>query len=145
MSYKITCRVYQTNPNAFFTCVEKVVWNYANGGSWTMVDDLHVLKMGGSGTSGTMRFCDLKTGEAFTVTIGVHNYKRWCDIVTNLKPDETACIIQPQYYSGSHKDREAVRESQNMQHSVKNAKGRQIQVNYTQGEGNDMQCNLIIG
>ena len=143
MSYTITVQVYQTNPNTFFNIVEKTVWHYANGGTWSEKDGTHVLNQGGSGTSGSLRFL-AADGEAFVVTLGVHNYKRWADIVSNLKTNETALVINPQYY-GDQKDRNAIRESQNTQHSVSNAKGRKLQVIYTETEGQNLKANIIIG
>ena len=96
MSYKITVRVYQTNPNNFFRLVEQTVWKYANGGTWGESNGEYVLTMGGSGTSGTLRFVG-DDGEKFIVALGVHNYKRWGDIVTNLADDQTGVVINPQY------------------------------------------------
>ena len=145
MSYNITVCVYQLNPNAFFKIVEKTCWTYANGGTWSEVNDQHVLCMGGSGTSGALRFqCD-ESGERFIVTLGVHNYKRWGDIVTNLTTSETGVLIQPQYYSNDHKDREKARECQLASYSVKNAQGRQISFKYTVAEGNNLKCDIMIG
>jgi len=143
MSYTITVRVYQTNPNAFFHVTEKTVWHYANGGTWSEKDGTHVLTQGGSGTSGSLRFVS-DTGEIFVATFGVHNYKRWGDIVTNLKTNETALVINPQYY-GDQKDRNAIRESQNTQHKVANAQGRQLSINYVVSEGQNLVVDLIIG
>jgi hypothetical protein len=145
MSYNITVCIYQTNPNAFFKIVEKTCFHYANGCTWSEVNDQHVLAMGGSGTSGALRFqCD-ETGERFIVTLGVHNYKRWGDIVSNLSTSETGLLIQPQYYSGDHKDREQAREKQLASYSVKNAKGRQLAFNYTTTEGSNLKCDIVIG
>jgi len=87
MSYNITVRVFQTNPGVFFRLAEQTVWNYANGGSWDSVSGTYVLAMGGSGTSGSLRFVST-SGESFVATFGVHNYKRWCDIVTNLTNEQ---------------------------------------------------------
>jgi len=147
MSYTITVCVYQTNPNAFFKIVEKTCWNFANGGTWSEMNDEHVLAMGGSGTSGALRFqCDA-TGERFIVTLGVHNYKRWGDIVSNLTTSETGVMIQPQYYSSDseHKDRAKARESQLVSYNLKNAQGRQMAFNYTVADGNNLKCNIVIG
>src|SRR5258708_4060463 len=105
MSYSIKVFIYQTNPNAFFRIVESTVWKYANGGTWDLVDGYQVLKMGGSGTSGSLRL-QSSSGESFVVTLGVHNYKRWGDIVTNLKNGQTALTINPEYYSSAHPDRQ---------------------------------------
>lgn len=144
MSYKITVRVYQTNPNAFFHSVENSVWNYANGGTWSEVDGQQVLTMGGSGTSGTLRFVS-DSGENFIVAMGVHNYKRWGDIVTNLQNDQTGVIINPQYYSNQNPDREKAREAQLVEYNVKNAKGRNFEIKYTVSDGNNLAANIIIG
>jgi len=144
MSYTITAQVYQTDTNAFFHVVEKTVWKYANGGTWGETNGAHVLTMGGSGTSGSLRFL-ADTGENFIITLGVHNYKRWGDIVTNLTNDQTGVIITPQYYSDDHKDREAQREKQLTTYGVPNLKGRKFSFNYTVTEGNNLKVNIIIG
>ncbi|KAF8477637.1 fungal fruit body lectin [Russula ochroleuca] len=144
MSYKITAKVYQTDRNAFFRVVEETVWKYANGGTWGEVDGTHVLSMGGSGTSGSLRFVS-DTGENFIVTLGVHNYKRWGDIITNLTNEETGVIITPQYYNNDKPDRERQREKQLTTFSVKNNKGRNFTFDYTVTEGNDLNVDIIIG
>ena len=144
MSYTITAQVYQTNPNAFFHIVEQTVWNYANGGTWSETDGQHVLTMGGSGTSGSLRFVS-DTGENFIVTLGVHNYERWGDIVTNLANNQTGVIINPQYYDSKFPDREKAREAQRASYSVDNAKGRKFALNYTVASGNNLKVNIIIG
>ncbi|KAG6841063.1 hypothetical protein C0991_002274 [Blastosporella zonata] len=140
--YSITLRVFQTNPNTHFRVVEQTVWNYANGGEWSLVQGQYVLKMNGSGTSGTIRFL-ADNGENFIVAIGVHNYKRWSDIVTNLGNDQTGVIINPQYYS--QRDREEQREKQLALYEVKNAKGRQFAIKFIKAEGNDLVADIIIG
>ncbi|KIY66243.1 fungal fruit body lectin, partial [Cylindrobasidium torrendii FP15055 ss-10] len=146
MSYKITVRVYQTDQNAFFNVVEQTIWHYASGGTWAAVSGTGelVLKMGGSGTCGSLRFLDADSDEAFIVTLGVHDSKRWCDIVTNLSLDQTGVVITPQYYNGQA-DREKAREAQLANYNVNNAKGRNIAVHYTVDEGNDLKANIIIG
>jgi hypothetical protein len=144
MSYTITARICNTNPGAFFRPVEQTVWKYANGGTWDQVEGTYVLKMGGSGTCGSIRFVS-DTDENFIATLGVHNYKPWCDIVTNLSPDQTGVIITPQYYSDQHADRERQREKQLTAYSVKNAKDRQFSIQYVVADGNNLKCNIIIG
>jgi hypothetical protein len=141
MSYKITLRVYQTNTNAYFHVVEQTVWNYANGGTWSQTDEERTLTMGGSGTSGTIRFV-ADNGENFIVALGVHNYKRWCDIVTNLTGEQTGTVINPQYYNSG--PRAYQREKQLATYSVSNSKGRKFTINYTVTDGNDLKANIII-
>lgn len=142
MSYKITVRVYQTNLNAFFHIVEKTVWNFANGGAWSEIDGELVLNMGGSGTSGTLRFVS-DTGENFIAALGVHDYKRWADIVTNLANNQTGVTVNAEYYTPG--SRASQREKQLSTYNVNNAKGRKFEVQYTVTEGNDLKANIIIG
>ena len=144
MSYAITAQVYQTNPNTFFHIVEKTVWNYANGGTWSETDGKHTLTMGGSGTSGSLRFL-ADDGENFIVTLGVHNYLRWGDIVTNLLNNETGVIINPEYYSNSYPDRDQAREAQRISYNVDNNQGRNFAFNYTVATGNNLEVDIIIG
>ncbi|KAF7762188.1 hypothetical protein Agabi119p4_8781 [Agaricus bisporus var. burnettii] len=78
--------------------------------------------MGGSGTSGSLRFVSSDTDESFVATFGVHNYKRWCDIVTNLTNEQTALVINQEYYGVPIRDQ--ARENQLTSYNVANAKGR---------------------
>lgn len=145
MSFTITAHVFQTNPNVFFHVVEQNVWHFANGGTWSEVDGAHVLHIGGSGTAGALRFASEDNDEAFLVVLGVHNSKRWGDIVTDLKNGDTAGVILQQYYEGDHKDRSEAREAQRASFSVSNSKGRKIEFNYTVAEGNNLKVDIIIG
>lgn len=141
MSYKISVRVYQTNPNAFFNIVEKTVFT---DGNWSELNGEHVLTMGGSGTSGTLRFAS-DTGENFIVALGVHNYQRWGDIVTNLTNRQTGVVINPEYYSDNHKYRTDQRWKVLSSYSVNNSRGRKFSINYTVAEGQDLKAQIIIG
>jgi hypothetical protein len=145
MSYSIQVYLYQTNPatGAHFRVVEKTVWKYANGGTWDEVNGHLVLKMGGSGTSGSLRL-QSETGESFVVTLGVHNYKRWGDIVTNLKNDQTASTINPEYYSNNFPNRQKQREKQLSTYEIANSKGRKCSFKYTVTEGNDLKVQIMI-
>lgn len=144
MSYTIKVYIVQANPQEeYFPIVEKTVWNYANGGTWSEVDGAHVLKMGGSGTSGALRLLSDK-GEGCIVTLGVHNYKRWGDIVTNLKNNQTACVVNPQYYSNEFPDRERQREKQLATYEVNDLQGRKFSFNYTVAEGNNLVVRVDI-
>jgi Fungal fruit body lectin len=144
MSYTITARVFQTKPTAFFYVVEKTVWHYANGGKWSEVDGAYVLTMGGSGTSGSLRF-ESDTGENFIITLGVHNYKRWGDIITNLTHEHTGVAIHPEYYSELHLERKKQRERQLTSYNVNNTTGRNFAFNYCVAEGNNLKIDIIIG
>jgi hypothetical protein len=141
MSYSITLRVYQRNPGrGYFSIVESTVWHFANGGTWSEANGALTLTQGGSGTSGVLRFLSTK-GEFITVAVGVHNYKRWCDAVTGLKPDETALVINGQYYNGGGRD--WVREKQQTEHSATSPTGTKVEVVYTVTEGNNLEANIL--
>src|SRR6266702_1627246 len=145
MSYSIKVLIYQTSPskNGYFRVVEKTVWKHANGGTWNGVDGYHVLKMGGSGTSGSLRLVS-NTGESFVVTLGVHNHKRWGDIVTNLTNDQTACIINPEYYSQHSPERQWQREKQLTAYAVADLHGRKYSLEYVVADGNDLTVRVVI-
>ncbi|KAJ6467482.1 lectin [Mycena vulgaris] len=132
MSYNITVRVFQTNPDVFFRLAEQTVWNFANGGSWDSISRTYMLAMGGSGTSGSLRFVS-SSGENFVATFGVHNYKRRCDI--------TGMIINAEYYNDKFPDRTAQREKQLANYSVANAQGRKFAITFTAAEGNNLVAN----
>jgi hypothetical protein len=145
MAYTITAQVYQTNPNAFFRVVEKTVFN---NGTWDEVKGAHILTMGGSGTSGSLRFV-ADTGENFIVTLGVHNYKPWGDIVTKLDNALTGVKINPEYYEkewggSQNADRVAVRWKNFSSYEV-SRDGRKYSFNYGVTSGNELKVNLVIG
>ena len=77
-------------------------------------------------------------------TLGVHNYKRWGDIVTKLTNEETGVVITPQYCGGQHRNREQQWEKQVTSYGVKNTKGREISLEYVVAEGNDLKVNIYI-
>ncbi|KIK57114.1 hypothetical protein GYMLUDRAFT_229808 [Collybiopsis luxurians FD-317 M1] len=145
MSYTITVKVYQTNPNAFFQLVEKGVWYYANGGTWSETDGVHKLTMGGSGTSGILRFRTEQGKEAFFVALGVHNYKPWVDIITGLADDVTGVKALPEYYNDTNPERVKSREAQRTSQEILNAQGRTVGANYTVTSGNNLEMNIILG
>jgi Fungal fruit body lectin len=136
MTYTVVVRVYQTNPNAFFHVVEKTVWHYANAGTWSESNGTLVLTMGGSGTSGTLRFI-ADTGEIFLAVLGVHNY----DVAADLAVAETGKVANAEYYAGGKRSGVPVQPSC----SVNNASGWKISVNFMATEGSDLKANIVIG
>ncbi|KAM3548919.1 hypothetical protein MY1884_008972 [Beauveria asiatica] len=145
MSYTIKVRVFQSDTKTFFYQVEQGVWKYANGGTWGFNRGGMTLTMGGSGTSGMLRFKTENGNEAFVVACGVHNYKRWVDIVTNLKDDMTCVSILPEYYNNQDQARVKAREAQRENYSVKNSAGRTISASYSSTEGHDLVLDIVIG
>jgi Fungal fruit body lectin len=144
MAYTITAQIYQTDTSTFFNIVEKTCMTYGASCDWSEIDGAHVLKMGDSGNCGSLRLVS-NTGETFIVTLGVHNYKRWCDIVPNLTPVQTGVIITPEYFDGKFPDREAQRESQLAEYSVNDSTGRNLTVSYSVSEGHSLAASVVIG
>ncbi|EKJ69238.1 hypothetical protein NXS19_012742 [Fusarium pseudograminearum] len=144
MSYTIKVRVYQTNPNAYFHIVEKGCWHYANGSQWNEQNGILTLAMGGSGTSGMLRFKTEQNKEGFFVAMGVHNYKPWVDTVTGLGDDITCVKALPEYY-GNASDRTRSRESQRTEQTILNIDRRNISTHYKVKEGNNLELDITIG
>jgi hypothetical protein len=143
MSYTIQLRIFQSSPaRGLFTLVEETNWNFANGGTWSDTDGVLTLRMGGSGTSGVLRFKSDTTGEFITVAVGVHNYKRWCDVVTGLPSNQTALVVNGQYYNNG--PRAYMREKQLASYGVRSARGTTVKVVYTVAEGNNLKANVLI-
>ncbi|EIN09377.1 lectin XCL [Punctularia strigosozonata HHB-11173 SS5] len=142
MSYTITVSVYQTSPSCFFNIVEKICFNYGGGGTWSEEGGRHVLRMGASGTSGGLLF-QSDTGERIFVVLGVHNYARWCDVVTGLVGHDTALVLLPQYYGGG--SRAFMREKTLPVYGVTSAKGRRTEVKYSVYDGHELKADIIIG
>uniref|UniRef100_A0A8H7KE33 Lectin n=1 Tax=Bionectria ochroleuca TaxID=29856 RepID=A0A8H7KE33_BIOOC len=145
MSYSIKTRVYQTNTNAYFHVVEKGVWHFANGGTWSDQNGILTLTMGGSGTSGMLRFMTEQGTEAFFIALGVHNYRPWVDIVTGLANNVTCVRALPEYYDSKHSVRCASREAQRTSQSILNIDHRTISVEYKVAEGHNLELNIVIG
>lgn len=145
MSYTIKVRVYQTNENAYFRIVEKGVWHYANGGTWNDENGALLLTMGGSGTSGILRFMTEQGKEAFFVAMGVHNYKPWVDTITGLADDVTGVKALPEYYNNTNPERCRSREAQRTGQTILNIDRRNISTKYRVAEGHNLELDIIIG
>ncbi|KAG0696919.1 lectin 2b [Suillus ampliporus] len=143
MSYTIAVRIVDASASdPGFKLVEKTVWHYANGGTWSNTDSIETLVMGGSGTSGSLRFRN-GAGEEFLVTLGVHNYKRWCDVVTDLATGDTGMKIQPEYYMDSN-PRNQMLWKQLADLQRKSAKGTSVEIKYVKEEGNTFVVHIDI-
>ncbi|KAF2758636.1 fruit body lectin [Pseudovirgaria hyperparasitica] len=143
MSYTIKVRVNQSSER--FRLVESGVWYYANGGTWTVESNEQLtLTMGGSGTSGMVRYMTEAGKEAFFVAMGVHNYKPWVDIVTGLGDDITCVKALPEYYDGSSQ-RSKSREEQKTSESILNAQSRTIAAEFTSASGQNLELAINIG
>ena len=142
MTYTIKAVIWAGDSGA--ELVESSVWHYANGGTWSDVNGKQVLAMGGSGTSGTLRFLG-DNGESFIVALGVHNYARWCDIHTDLAENNTGTVLHPEYYkAGTHQTAQREKALADFA-TTDSVRGRKIEVKYVVAEGNNLTANIIIG
>ena len=144
MSYTIHLRINQTGTD-WFGIVEKTVWHYANGGVWTEVNGENVLTMNGSGTSGTLRFKDA-AGDYVLIAMGVHNYKRWCDIVTDLASSNTGVEVHPTYYQDASVagSRSGMLWKQLDKIEKTDSKGKKFAVDFFKADGNDLYATITI-
>ncbi|BBM99608.1 hypothetical protein MPTK1_1g22390 [Marchantia polymorpha subsp. ruderalis] len=141
MTYSIHVRVIQTKPSAWYSIVEKTVWYFAQGATWRDVDGEQILTMGESGTSGLLRF-ENPQGDFFLVAVGVHNYKRWCDIVPDLKSTETGTAIHPTYYDNGPRNEMLWKQLASIE--KKTSKGENIKVDYYKEDGNNLFATITI-
>ncbi|KAG6554014.1 hypothetical protein Mapa_004931 [Marchantia paleacea] len=139
MSYTIRVRVIQTKPSAWYSIVEKTNWLY--GGTWSEVDGEQFLNMDASGTSGMLRFRN-PAGEFFLVALGVHNYKRWCDIVVDQKSTNTSVEILPTYYDNGSRNEMLWKQLASLE--KKTSKGEHIKVDYYKEDGNTLYATITI-
>lgn len=139
MSYTIKVTVHQ--PCSGFNIVEKTVWYYASGGTWSESHGTHVLTMGGSGTSGTLRFAN-GAGDYVIFILGVHNYYPYTDIAANLKPGDTGMLLHPSWYGSG--ERAHTRDwSQARGTEASDSKGHRFSV-VVSGEGKDYKADIYI-
>ncbi len=143
MTYTIKVRVIQNKPEDWYSVVEKTVWHFANGGIWSECDGEHTLTMNGSGTSGMLRFKDA-ADNYFLVALGVHNYKRWCDIVPDQASSNTGVEIHPSYYADGTGSRGEMLWKQLAHLERKTAKGVTISVDYWKEDGNTLYATVSI-
>ena len=100
-----------------------------------------------SGTSGMLRFKN-SDGYFFLVARGVHNYKRWCDIVDNT--DDTGLMVNLSYYpdkDGNHDypgNRWDVLWKQRDNFEMTLDCGMTVTVDYYVKDGNDLCATITI-
>ncbi|CAK9859161.1 unnamed protein product [Sphagnum jensenii] len=95
MSYTIHATFIQTKLHPGYSIVEMT--NFREG-TWSENGPEHILTLSASGSSGILRFKS-SDDNYFLVSLGVHNYKRWCDIVVDATPTDTGVAIHPEYYN----------------------------------------------
>jgi hypothetical protein len=77
------------------------------------------------------------------VVVGVHNWVRWCDIVTSISSDDSAGKILAMYYNNGEK--EFMRWKNLQQYSVRSTRGTNLRVTFDVAEGNRLTARFVIG
>ena len=141
MSYTIRLRINQTGAD-WFGIVEKTA---QVDGFWTEVNGENILTMNGSGTSGTLRFKNA-ADDYVLVALGVHNYRRWCDILTDITHKDTGVQINPTYYQDASVpgSRSPMLWKQLDKIEKTDSKGKKFAVNYIKADGNELIATITI-
>ncbi|KAH9549342.1 hypothetical protein CY35_10G013600 [Sphagnum magellanicum] len=139
MSYTIHATFIQTKLHPSYSIVEKT--NFHEG-TWSENGPEHILTMSNSGHSGILRFKSAD-GNYFLVPLGVHNYKRWCDIVVDATPTDTGVAIHPEYYNADSPRYEMLWK-QLAEIDKTTSTGVQIKVQYYKEEDHDLWVRITI-
>jgi len=142
-AYTITINILQSLfPPWRYTLVERtakwgVDWAADSG------DGLLTMKMNESGSSALLRFLVPGTRDQFIVAIGVHNYKRWCDIIPDVEEYETAMGTHMLYYN-SDKPHYQKLWAQQSKAEATNKAGNKISINFDVADGENLKATLTI-
>lgn len=85
--------VHHCNSVSSLSVIEKTC---LSNGSWTQISDGHKLIIPWSGNSGFLHFRS-PLNEHFGVVVEIHNYFRWCDIVTDFNVYPSASSHHSRY------------------------------------------------
>ncbi|TFY75858.1 hypothetical protein EWM64_g8154 [Hericium alpestre] len=144
MFYKINVRIFETKPSDYFILVEKGVWNFARGGTWTVCEEQHLLKMGGSRHLRHAALRSAAGGTYFTVALGVHNYKPWVDMAVDQASSDTCVHVHPLWYEEGT-DKAKVRWEQQTKMDKMNKAGVCITAEVVKSADKEYWVNIIIG
>ncbi|KAK8041625.1 Cytolysin/lectin [Apiospora phragmitis] len=132
-SYAIHLTIDQPSWQTFVP-VEKVVWSASKSAStegWisTGTSD-HTLVMNDSGYSG-----------ALLLQCRVHDWVRWCDIVTSISHADSAGKVLAMYYNEGEK---APMRWKTSEYSVRSAAGTNFQIQFEVAEGHQLTAKFSI-
>lgn len=140
MSYTIEVSMMSFRHESL-TIVEKGVWSGGGGGVWTEDQNKQILRINGSGASGALRIKSA-AGNQFFALVGVHNYKLWVDVVTDIRDNDTVVALLPQYYSGG--SRSGVSLVQEVQGSDAAGRNISLRLEGVSPDGKTFYCSIII-
>ncbi|KAG7285715.1 hypothetical protein NEMBOFW57_008008 [Staphylotrichum longicolle] len=143
MTYTLQLRVINDTPDVI-ALVEQTCWSGA-GTIWSATNDatqthfpdtqIHQLQMDGSGSSGMLRFRASSSGTRFAVAVGVHNYKRWCDVQVDLADDQPLTRLHGAYYAEGDPKNAALWAQASEAAGTEAQSGRQVRVAFYKSEG----------
>jgi hypothetical protein len=139
-SYVTRVNIIQTRRSPLYSIVEKT--NFHEG-TWSEDGNEQILTVAGSG-SGMLRFKSSQDDSFFLVALGIHNYKRWCDIVVDATPIGNTCTeIHPQYYNADSPRYQMLWKQ--LAHLEKaTSTGVNIAINYHKDDDNLLGATIII-
>ncbi len=121
------------------TIVEQTTWAGTDT-IWNSSDTGFKLSMKNSGTSGALRI-KTSAGEYFTVATGVHNYKRWCEVLEVADNQALTTGLHANYYKDGDARHKALW-AQASEHSVTLKTGRKVGIKFYVAEGSALVANL---
>jgi hypothetical protein len=139
MTYTFVVRVSDNSDAGFAICEQSVL----NSGYWSNTDGVLTLVITHSGTSGALRFRS-KSGEEFIICLGVHNYKRWLDIVEDITANDTCVIILPTYYTDAAGNRNGMLWKQLSEIEKRSSKGRDVHAKVTSQTDDHFEVRVMI-
>ncbi|KAK3315896.1 Cytolysin/lectin [Apodospora peruviana] len=80
-------------------------------------------------------------GAYFAVAVGVHNYKRWCDVTVNLGDDQPLTKLHGEYYNSDSPKNKALW-AQASEAKAKLKSGKEVSVGFYQKEGKQLFATL---
>ncbi|KAG9010291.1 hypothetical protein FRB94_010641 [Tulasnella sp. JGI-2019a] len=136
MSY--TIKVNLTQSGHPFTVRDQAVRH--NGGTWEgegLYDMSLTLNMKNSGFAGALLCRRAKDDDSCCILVGVVGYKPFCDVVTDLSPDDTAVGIIETVYGRSNWVRKA-------KETKTTSKGTVVEVGFLNVDGNSLNAEIKI-
>ncbi|KAI9428629.1 hypothetical protein H4582DRAFT_2041910 [Lactarius indigo] len=135
-NYQIKVLIFQTNPQQTSSstssrrlCGTSQWWNLERGRRLQHTQDERQRNIRRPSPP-------VQNGEGCIITLGVHNNKRWGDIITNLKNDQTL--------AKDHPNMEKQRERQLTSYETSDLQGRKFSFEYVVADGKDLTVRVII-
>lgn len=140
MSYTLHLRLINDTPDSL-SLVEQTFW-WGKSTRWSQIDStgVYVLSMANSGSSGMLRF-QTSRGDYFAVAVGVHNYKRWCDVLVDTADDSPLTKLHPKYYDDKDAKYQALW-AQASEFEATAKSGKTVRVKFYQAEGNVLRATV---